>query len=133
MKTLSKSLPLLIGLLSFSMACYAGETEKTMESMGGMKMQPGMGKQQGMGMGMGMGGAMTEEQKEQHLRAMQDHMLKMHDLSDKILAETNPAKKDELKNQQLQLMKEHHAKMMEHRMQKMQHRQQKQAAPAVKK
>lgn len=130
MKTIYKSIPLLIGFLSISMACYAEETEKTMESMGNMKMSPGMGKHQGMG----MMGNMTEEQKDQHLRAMQEHMLKMHDLSNKILSETDPAKKEELKNQQLQLMKAHQAQMMEHRMQKkMQLQQQKQASPTNKK
>lgn len=70
--------------------------------------------------GHGMGGMMnmTEEQKEQHLRAMQEHMLKMHDLSSQILAEKDPAKKEQLKKQQLDLMKAHHEQkhmqMMEH-------------------
>ena len=74
----------------------------------------------GMGMGMhhgGMGGmmaGMTEEQKDQHLRSMQEHMLKMHDLSSQILAEKDAAKKEQLKTQQLQLMKAHHAEMMQH-------------------
>lgn len=63
--------------------------------------------------GMEMGG-MTEEQKDKHLRSMQEHMLKMHDLSNQILAEKDPAKKEQLKTQQLQLMKAHHAEMMEH-------------------
>jgi hypothetical protein len=72
----------------------------------------------GMGMGMhhGMGGmmaGMTEEQKDQHMRSMQEHMLAMHDLSNQILAEKEPAKKELLKTQQLQLMKAHHAQMME--------------------
>jgi hypothetical protein len=72
----------------------------------------------GMGMGMhhGMGGmmaGMTEEQKDKHMRSMQEHMLKMHDLSNQILAEKDAAKKEQLKTQQLQLMKAHHAEMME--------------------
>jgi hypothetical protein len=72
----------------------------------------------GMGMGMhhGMGGmmaGMTEEQKDKHMSSMQEHMLKMHDLSNQILAEKDPAKKEALKKQQLQLMKSHHAEMME--------------------
>jgi hypothetical protein len=72
----------------------------------------------GMGMGMhhGMGGMMaemTEEQKDKHLRSMQEHMLKMHDLSNQILAEKDAAKKEQLKEQQLQTMKAHHAEMME--------------------
>ena len=63
-------------------------------------------------------GSMTEEQKDQHARAIQEHQLQMHDLSNKILAEQDPAKKEQLKNQQLSLMKAHHARMMagHHRM-----------------
>jgi hypothetical protein len=76
----------------------------------------------GMGMGMhhGMGGmmaGMTEEQKDKHLRSMQEHMLKMHDLSNQILAEKDSTKKEQLKTEQLQLMKAHHAEMMEHHQQ----------------
>ncbi|MEQ1485215.1 hypothetical protein [Methyloglobulus sp.] len=76
----------------------------------------------GMGMGMhhGMGGmmaGMTEEQKDKHLSSMQEHMLKMHDLSNQILAEKDSAKKEQLKTQQLQLMKAHHAVMREHHQQ----------------
>lgn len=84
----------------------------------GMEMQPGMGMHHGMGGMGGMGGmmaGMTEEQKDQHLRGMQDHMLKMHDLSNQILAEKDATKKEQLKTQQLQLMKEHHAGMKERR------------------
>jgi hypothetical protein len=66
-----------------------------------------------MGMQHGMGG-MTEEQKDQHLRSMQEHMLKMHDLSNQILAEKDASKKEQLKTEQLQLMKAHHVQMMEH-------------------
>jgi hypothetical protein len=79
----------------------------------GMGMQHGMG---GMGMQHGMGGmmaGMTEEQKDKHMRSMQEHMLKMHDLSNQILAEKDATKKEQLKTQQLQLMKEHHTEMMD--------------------
>ncbi|MGZ8096888.1 MAG: hypothetical protein ACXWUD_11680, partial [Methylosarcina sp.] len=83
----------------------------------GKGMQPGMGMQKGMGMqqgmGMGMGAGMTEEQKDQHLRSFQDHLLKMHDLSNQILSEKNPTKKEELKTKQRELMKAHQAQMME--------------------
>ena len=71
------------------------------------------GPRAGMGMG-GMMAGMSEEQKDKHLRSMQEHMLKMHDLSNQILAEKEATKKEQLKAQQLQLMKEHHAQMMEH-------------------
>jgi hypothetical protein len=83
--------------------------------MGGMGMKHGMG---GMGMQHGMGGmggmmmGMTDEEKEKHMRSMQEHMLSMHDLSNQILAEKDPAKKEQLKAAQLQLMKAHHAEMM---------------------
>lgn len=83
-----------------------------MKGMGGM--HHGMG---GMGaMGGGMGGmmaGMTEEQKDQHMRSTQEHMLALHDLSNQILAEKDTAKKELLKTKQLQLMKAHHAGMME--------------------
>jgi hypothetical protein len=84
----------------------------------GAGMQHGMGG--GMGMHHGMGGmmaGMTDEQKDQHLRSMQEHMLKMHDLSNQILAEKDAAKKEGLKKQQLDLMKAHHTQMMEHHQQ----------------
>ncbi len=83
--------------------------------MNGMGMQHGMG---GMGMHKGMGGmhgmmaGMTDEEKEKHMRSMQEHMLKMHDLSNRILAEPDSAKKEALKTEQIQLMKAHHADMM---------------------
>lgn len=80
----------------------------------------GMGMQHGMGMH-GMGGMManmTDEEKDKHFRGMQEHMLKMHDLSNQILAEKDPAKKEKLMKEQLDLMKahhaEHHTKMMQH-------------------
>jgi hypothetical protein len=74
-------------------------------SMGG-----GMGTHHGVG---GMMAGMTEEQKEQHMRGMQEHMLKMHELSNQIVTENDATKKEELKKQQLELMKAHHASMME--------------------
>ena len=74
---------------------------------------------QGMGM-MGMMAGMTEEQKTAHMRSMQEHILQMHDLSNQILSEKDAAKKEALKNQQLELMKAHHAQMMGHSQQKMQ-------------
>ncbi len=60
---------------------------------------------------------MSPEMMEQKLRAMQTHMLQMHDYSDRILNEKDPAKKQQLKDEQLELMKAHHQKMMKmHRM-----------------
>jgi len=111
MKFFYKSTAAISMLLAFTMTALAAGPQKKPESMQGM----GMG-QQGMGMhhGMGMMGNMTEEEKQQHLQFMQEHMLKMHDLSNQILAEKDAAKKEQLKKQQLQLMKEHHSQMMQH-------------------
>jgi hypothetical protein len=95
-----KTAALLVFFLA--MGSLAAEPQKAMEPM-----QGGMGQHQGMGM---MGGGMSDE----HLRAMQEHMLMMHDYSNQILAEKDPAKKALLKNQQLELMKSHHAQMMQH-------------------
>jgi hypothetical protein len=72
-------------------------------------MNHGGGMRHGVG---GMMGQMSEEQKEQHLKMMQEHLLAMHDLSNQILAEKDAAKKELLKKQQLDLMKAHHAHMM---------------------
>ncbi len=110
MKHLYKSTAVLLLLLPISMISSAAEPQKAGEPM----------KEMGMHQGMGMMGGMTEEQRNEHMRSMQDHMLMMHDLSNQILSEKDSAKKEALKNQQLQLMKEHHAQMMEHRQQKMQ-------------
>jgi len=58
----------------------------------------------------------------ERLRDVQDHLLTMHDLSTKILAEKDPKKQKVLKDQQLELMKAHmaerKAKRQEHRKQK---------------
>ncbi|MGZ8190468.1 MAG: hypothetical protein ACXWTS_04480 [Methylococcaceae bacterium] len=89
-----------------SMASYAAEPQKPAEPMP----MPGMGMQH---KGMDMMGGMTEAEQEQHLQAQQEYMLKMHDLSNQILAEKDSAKKEQLKKQQLELMKAHRAKMME--------------------
>lgn len=60
---------------------------------------------------------------EAHLKEIQAHQLMMHDLSNKILAETDPAKQQALKDQQLELMKTQHMKMMsEHQGRSMHHK-----------
>ena len=69
----------------------------------------------GMHQKMGKMCCMSNEQKEQHIRSMQEHMLTMHDLSNQILAEQDPTKKESLKKQQLELMKAHHEQMIAHR------------------
>jgi hypothetical protein len=110
MKHLYTSTAAFLLILPLSMMSFAADPQKAAEPMTGMGMHQGM---------MGMGG-MTEEQKDQHMRAMQEHMLMMHDLSNQILAEKDSTKKESLKKQQLQLMKAHHEQMMQHRQQKMQ-------------
>lgn len=114
MKHLYKSTAALLLLLPISMMSSAAEPQKADAPMKEMGMHQGMG--------MGMMGGMTEEQKTEKMRSMQEHMLQMHDLSNQILAEKDATKKEALKNQQLELMKAHHAQMMEHRQQRMQER-----------
>jgi hypothetical protein len=94
-------------LLSFSNLIYAADPQPTIAPMADMGMHQGMGM-------MGMMNNMTEAQKNEHMRSMQEHMLKMHDLSNQILIEKDLAKKESLKKQQLELIKAHHAQMMQH-------------------
>lgn len=101
MKNFLLSTATLLFLAQMSMASFAADPQKTPAPMPGMKMHHGMG--------MGMMGNMTDEQ----LQGMQEHMLMMHDLSNQILAEKDPAKKQALKKQQLDMMKAHHSEMMQ--------------------
>lgn len=112
MKYLYQSAAALLLLLPISMTGSAAEPQTPAQP------SKEMGAHQGMGMG--MMGSMSEEQKTEHMRSMQEHMLTMHDLSNQILAEKDPAKKEALKKQQLDLMMSHHAQMMGHRQQMMQ-------------
>ncbi len=48
---------------------------------------------------------MSPAQITEYLKGVQSHILAMHDLSNKILAETDPQKQQELKDQQLELMR----------------------------
>lgn len=68
-------------------------------------------------------GAMDPAKMTEHLKQKQEHMLLMHDLSNKILAEKDPQRQKALKEQQLELMKAHHLEMMSmrHSGQPMQH------------
>lgn len=69
----------------------------------------------GMGSMMGGGGMMSEEQMDQRVKMMQDHMLQMHEIMDKIQATTDPAEKEKLKQQQRDMIKQHmkaHHQMM---------------------
>lgn len=111
MKHIYKAIAVCLLTMPLSMAVYA---EPDMSSMGkheGMEKHEGM---QGMPMpGMGMhGDMMAEMMSPEHLKAKQAHMLVMHDLSNKILAEKDPKKQQALKDQQLEVMKAHMAEMM---------------------
>jgi hypothetical protein len=102
MKNPTKLTLALLLTLPLSLVSYVAEAQ----SPQAMEMQ-----HKGMGMG-GMMGGMTEAEQDQHMKAMQEHMLMMHDLSNQILTEKDPTKKQQLKNQQFELMKAHHAQMM---------------------
>jgi hypothetical protein len=112
MKYLSKTLAALVLTAPLYTGAFAAEEKAPPPPapMPGMNMPHGEGGMQGMGMGM-MGG-MSEEQMDQHMHMKQEHMLQMHDLSNKILAAADPKEKQKLKDQQLQLMKAHHDEMM---------------------
>lgn len=111
-----------IFLAGFAMLSQAEEKAKLAPPVAPMQ-HGNMAMHQGM---VGMMANMTEEQKSQHMKAMQEHLLQMHDLSNQILAEKDAGKKEQLKAQQLQLMKAHHSQMME------MHHSMKPAAPATK-
>ncbi len=61
-------------------------------------------------------GNMNPEMMDKKMRSKQEHMLKMHDLSGRILTEKNPTKKQKLKDEQLELMKNMHMKKMQKKM-----------------
>lgn len=105
-------LPLGIGHAE-SPAAPAAADDQQMDMPRGMGMHRGMGKM----------GQMSEEERDKHLRAHQENMLKLHDLSNRILAESDPKKKEQLKNEQLEMMKAHQAQKMSQRMERMQMRQ----------
>jgi len=101
MKILSKLIAML-ALVSLSQVCLAAEpVEKKPE----MKMDQSMKMDQPMA-------KMDESKMMEHLKMRQEQILKMHDLSNKILAETDPTKKQALKDQQLELMKSEHMQIM---------------------
>jgi Spy/CpxP family protein refolding chaperone len=129
MKHINQLMAAFLLLLSYSMMSSAVEPTNKPEPQG---MGGGMGGMMGGGMGGGMGG-MTEEQRDQHIRSMQEHMLQMHDLSSQILNEKDPAKKENLKKQQFDLIKAHHNQMMEHRQQlRQEHQKMMQPEPKTK-
>ena len=134
MKNTVKLITALIVCAGTSVICQAAD--KPMQGMDHMKGMSGMGNMQGMGGGMkGMGGGMhgsgmggmggmgemSPEEMDKKMRSMQDHMLKMHDLSNQILSEKNLQKKLALKDKQLDLMKKHMEKMKKMKKMQMMH------------
>lgn len=108
MKFLTQLMLVSVLLVSVTESTLAEESQAVVQSQEAAKPMPGMGQKHKMGMS---GQGMSDEQRDQHLRAKQEHLLKMHELSTQILAETDPAKQEALKVQQRQLMKEHYAQM----------------------
>lgn len=100
MKTSLKTL-ILSTLLFFSANGIAQQAHHQMQAggMGGKGMQHDTG-------------SMDPAKMDEHLRKKQEHMLMMHDLSNKILAEKDPNQQQALKDQQLELMKADHMRMM---------------------
>jgi hypothetical protein len=88
----------LVGLLTAASSVYAQAPDKPAAKP---TMPMNKGKSQDM----------DENTMLEHLKMRQEHMLMMHDLSNKILAEKDPKKQQELKDQQLELMKSHFMKM----------------------
>jgi len=130
----------MLGTLLASSSFAVEPVKQGMQQQKPMKqgaMKKDMGKGMGMGsmggMGMGCMSGMSAEKMDQHMRMMQDEMLKMHELSNRILEAKDPKERERLKEEQLTLMKAHRQKMMA-RMKMMQKNKQnmKQGKPAEK-
>lgn len=85
-------------LIPFSVICNAEQAKEPLMN-DGMAMDSGQN-------------AMDPAKMQAHLLERQAHLLAMHDLSSKILAETDQTKQQVLKDQQLELMKAEHMKTM---------------------
>lgn len=90
----------ILALLSINQVSFA-EEQKPMPKAE-MKMDHSMG-----------GGQMDPAKMKEHMKMEQEHQLKIHDLSNKILSETDPKKQQDLKDEQLKLMEEHHMQKMQ--------------------
>jgi hypothetical protein len=117
MKAISQAIAFSLLLLPFAQISQAEETPPPPPPP--HEMQPGMGMpgMQGMqpGMGMHKGMGMHDELDMEHLKEQQEHLLKMHDLSTRILAEKDPQKQQALKDEQLEVMKAHVQALKERR------------------
>jgi hypothetical protein len=114
MKHIYKAIAICLVLMPLSIAAYAA-AEHDMSNMG---QHEGM---QHEGMGGMHGEMMPDMMSPEHLKKMQAHMLILHDLSNKILAEKDPKKQQVLKDQQLEVMKAHMADKMSHHKMDMSH------------
>jgi hypothetical protein len=97
------SLLVVLAVIPFSQMSFAEEQKSTPKAE--MKMEEGMGCSE-----------KDPVKMKEHMKLEQEHQLKIHDLSNKILSETDPKKQQELKDQQLKLMEEHHMHKMEMKM-----------------
>jgi hypothetical protein len=104
MNNIKKSAIILVLSMSTSIVSHAASESMKMQMNQGKDSKPG-----------GMG-KMNPEMMDKKMRSKQEHMLKMHDLSSQILAENNAAKKQKLKDEQLELMKNMHMKKMQKKM-----------------
>jgi hypothetical protein len=104
---------------ALSVPAFAEEAKPAAPSAPPGQSMGGMG---GMGGMMGGGGMMSEEMKDQHLKQKQEHLLKMHELSTKILAAKDDKEREQLKAEQFKLMKDYekaHMEMMQQHMKQM--------------
>ena len=127
---------IMLGTLLASSSFAAEPVKQSTDKQGAMKKD--MGKGMGMGsmggMGMGSMSGMSAEKMDQRMRMMQDEMLKMHELSNRILEAKDPKERERLKEEQLVLMKAHRQKMMARmKMMRKQKQNMKQEKPAAKK
>lgn len=104
MNYIKKSAIILVLSMSTSMVSHAASES--------MKMQMNQDKDSKSG---GMGN-MNPEMMDKKMRSKQEHMLKMHDLSSRILAEKDSTMKQALKDEQLALMKKMHMDKMQKKM-----------------
>ncbi len=104
MNYIKKSAIILVLSISASMVSHAASTSMKMQMDQGKGSKPS-----------GMGN-MNPEMMDKKMRSKQENMLKMHDLSSRILAEKNATKKQTLKDEQLALMKKMHMDKMQKKM-----------------
>ena len=103
MKHIYKSIAVSLFSISASMSGFAQDKP--------MNMPQDQSSGQGMNKSMDMG--MSEEMKDKRAQAKQQYILKIDDLSDRIRAEQDPEKKQELMDEQLQVIKDHQEKKRE--------------------